>query len=496
MPSTACSRGCCALVLALMTTTPAAVVAGGWPPDHGDHPARPEAVAPPGGASRPSAGGQAATTSRDASGLDKAQLQALQVAPLPGSLKPQVSSQVEALLASPDLKQALAALKADEARFVRESIQISEIPAPTFAEAQRAKAFEKMLKANGLQNVHIDAIGNVIGVRKGGAQGPRIAVIAHLDTVFDAKTDVRVRAQGSRRMGPGLTDDSNALAMMLSWIRALNGARISTPGDLIFVASVGEEGNGDLRGAKHFFDKNTNLSAAIILEGALPDSVIMIQNTASNRFKIDFKAPGGHSYGAFGQIPSAIHAQGRFIAKVAEMQVPSSPRTTFTVGVVRGGRSVNTIAPDASLEIDLRSNGNSELEATTKMVQNFVAQAVAEENKRWGTTSLSASIRPIGARPGGITSPDQAIVHTWIAAARALGVTPLALAGGSTDAGVPISRGIPAIVMGCGGTSGGFHALDEHWDPTNAYRGVRLSFLTTLAVAGVQGVSEPTATLR
>lgn len=427
--------------------------------------------------------------------VDEALLRSMQVAPLPGSVNPEVTARVKALVASPGLQKALAALKADEARFVRESIQISEIPAPTFAEAKRARAFEQMLKANGLQDVHIDAVGNVIAVRKGVAQGPTIAVIGHLDTVFDAKTDVRVRTQGPLLMGPGLSDDSNALAMMLSWIRALNHARLATPGDLIFVASVGEEGNGDLRGVKHFFAENTNLSGVVILEGALPDPVIMIQNTGSHRFAIDFKAPGGHSYGAFGQVPSAIHAQGRFIAKVADMPVPSSPRTTFTVGVVRGGRSVNTIAPEASLDIDLRSNGHAELEAITKQVKDFVAQAVAEENKRWGTTSLSATIRQIGTRPGGTTSPEQAIVHTWLAAARTQGVTPLALAGGSTDAGVPISRGIPTIVMGCGGKSGGFHALDEHWDPTNAYRGVQLSFLTTLALAGVEGISKPTVTL-
>jgi tripeptide aminopeptidase len=439
-------------------------------------------------------------------------IESMIAAPLPKEVKPAVSTTVRQLAASAPIKTALAFLQSDESRFVNESIQISEIPAPTFVpskdpsskdpvnyELKRAEAFRDMLKANGLTDVRLDSINNVIGVRKGLGNGPKIAIIAHLDTVFPIETVVKVRREGSILYGPGLTDDSNALAMMLSWIRALQAASIQTNADLIFVGSVGEEGNGDLRGVKQFFQDHPNINAAVILEGAVPPEAIGIQNTGSYRYKIVYTGPGGHSYEAFGKVPSAIHAQGRFIAKVADLQVPAKPRTTFTVGIVRGGTSVNTIAPKAELEIDMRSNGKAELDATRAKIQTFAEEAVVEENKRWGTTtaplSLTKTITEIGNRPVGMTSPEHSMVHTWMAAAQAQGIQPKALVGASTDAGVPISLGIPTIVMGCGGKTGGFHSVTEHWDPTDTYKGVQLSFLTTMALAGVQGVSQPTLPL-
>ena len=425
-----------------------------------------------------------------------ATLKSMIAAPLSKRVNPAIARIVRDLSASAPMQKALTFLKADEERFIKESIQISEIPAPTFQEEKRAQAFASMLKANGIADTRMDSIGNVIGIRKGQANGPKVAIIAHLDTVFNATTNVKVRKQGNLLLGPGLTDDSNGLAMMLSWIRALQAAKIQTNAELMFVGSVGEEGNGDLRGVKQFFKDHTTIDAVVILEGALPPEVIGIMNTGSNRFQVDFQGPGGHSYGAFGLVPSAIHAQGRFIAKVADLQVPAQPKTTFTVGIVRGGRSVNTIAPDASLEIDIRSNGNAELQATTAKILSFINAAVAEENRRWGTTTLRQVTKQIGSRPGGATSPEHAIVQTWQASALTQGIRPEALVGASTDAGVPIARGIPTIVMGCGGKTGGFHAVDENWDPTDAYKGVQLGFLTTMSLAGVQGVSQPTLLAR
>jgi acetylornithine deacetylase/succinyl-diaminopimelate desuccinylase-like protein len=481
------------LLVAIAAATPAQTWAGGLHVGGDDH----DTHVPSPAASLQTAQVPAAASDPSAAGvLDEATLKSLTAAPLPKQVNPVVTSKVDALAASAPMKRAMGLLKAEEQRFIQESIQISEIPAPTFQEEARGKAFAAMLKANGLSDVRIDSIGNVIAVRKGVATGPKVAIIAHLDTVFDIKTNVKVRKEGSVLFGPGLTDNSNALAMMLSWLRVLNETKMQTVGDLVFVGSVGEEGNGDLRGVKQFFKDNTDISGVVILEGAIPPPAIAIMNTGTNRFQVDFRGPGGHSYGAFGQVPSAIHAQGRFIAKVADLKVPAMPKTTFTVGIVKGGRSVNTIAPDASLEIDIRSNGNTELVDTTKQVMRFVDEAVAEENKRWGVKSLSVSIKQIGARPGGMTSPEQAIVQTWMAAANAQGIKPKLLAGASTDAGVPIALGIPSIVMGCGGKTGGFHALDENWDPTDTYKGVQLSFLTTMSLAGIQGISQPTLSVR
>jgi tripeptide aminopeptidase len=477
-----------ALLLAGSSLLPTAALSGGLHAEggHGDEsPTIAATVSKPATVSDPAAAGV----------LDEVALQSLKAAPLPQQINPEVRAVVDTLAASVVMRQAFDLLKSDQARFVQEAIQLSEIPAPTFEEAKKAQAFAALLRANGLTNVRIDSIGNVIGVRKGSGKGPSIAVIAHLDTVFDAKTDLKVSKKGSLLYGPGLTDDSAGLAMMLSCLRTLNQSAIETKGDLVFVGSVGEEGNGDLRGVKQFFKDNTKISGVLIVEAA-PLQVIGIMNTGSNRFQVDFNAPGGHSYAAFGQVPSAIHAQGRFIAKVADLQVPAMPKTTFTVGLVSGGRSVNTIAPNASLEIDIRSNGNAELQATTKQVLAFAAQAAAEENKRWGSTSLSVSIKQIGARPGGMTPPESTIVQTWMAAAEAQGVKPMLLVGASTDAGVPISLGIPTIVVGFGGKTGGFHALDENWDPTNAYKGVQMSFLTMLALAGVNGITQPLIQIR
>ncbi len=427
--------------------------------------------------------------------LDAAAIKANSAAPVPKLIKPEVLSEVQRLLAAPSVRQALEILKTDESRFIQEAIQITEIPAPTFSEAARAKAFAQMLRSNGLRDVRIDAIGNVIGVRKGSGKGPTVAIIGHLDTVFPADTDVKVSKRGNRLYGRGLTDDSAAMAMQLTWLRALDKAKLRTVGDLVFVASVGEEGNGDLRGVKAFFKENPKIDGVVVIEPA-PDGAAAIMNTGSHRFQVDFKGPGGHSFVAYGQVPSAINGIGRLITKIADLKLPELPKTTVNVGIVKGGRSVNTIAPDASIEIDIRSNGGEELKAATKQVLQFVEQSVAEENARWGKTSLTVSIKQIGARPGGMTAPEQPIVHAWLAASSSLGIQPFILGGGSTDGGVPISLGIPTIVLGFGGKTFGFHAMDESWIPTNAYKGVQVSFVSLLAMAGVDGVLTPVLAIR
>lgn len=427
--------------------------------------------------------------------LDEATINSFRAAPLPKQVKPEVAAVVQKLAKSPEVQKALGLIKADEARYVKEAIQISEIAAPTFEEAKRGQAYAALLKANGLSNVRIDSVGNVIGLRKGTGNGPKIAIVAHLDTVFDAKTDVKVKPKGAVLFGPGLTDDSAALASMLSWLRAMDAAKIKTPGDLYFVGSVGEEGLGNLRGIKQFVQDHADVSAYVMLEPCPPIGV-MTANVGVTRLEISFKGPGGHSYGAYGQVPSANHALGRLIAMIADMPIPKSAKTTYTVGIIKGGRSVNTISPEASLELDIRSLGDPELKAVVKQVEGYAQQALAAENKRWGVKSLTLSMKAIGDRPGGMTPPDHPIVHGWMAASQSLGIKPMLLAGGSTDASIPLSKGIPSLVLGFGGVTGGFHALDENWNPTNAYKGVQLSFLTTLAMTGVDGVSQPLVSKR
>ena len=449
-----------------MTGAPAAMAGG---PDH-DHGASANAAA--------------------AGVLDEATVQSMVAAPLPKQVNPEVAATVERLAKAPQVQQALTLIQRDEGRFVREAIQLSEIPAPTFHEAKRAKAYASLLKANGLSDVQIDSINNVIGLRKGTSNGPKIAILAHLDTVFDLKTDVKVKKRGDVLFGPGLTDDSAALASMLSWLRALEQAKIATPGDLYFVATVGEEAAGDLMGAKQFFRNHKDIAGVVVLEPAPPNVAAIAQN-ATIRLEVSFKGPGGHAFAAYGQVPSAVHAMGRLIAKMADMPIPSNPRTSFTVGTAKGGDYVSKIAPSASIQMETRSLSRPNVERVAKQVETYAQESVAEENKRWGVKTLSVSVKEFASRLGGLTPPDHPIVSGWLAAAQQLGVKPVALAVASTDAAVPLSVGIPTLVLGFGGITGGFHAIDENWNPTNAYKGVQLSFLTTLAMAGVDGVSQP-----
>jgi acetylornithine deacetylase/succinyl-diaminopimelate desuccinylase-like protein len=298
-----------------------------------------------------------------------------------------------------------------------------------------------------------------------------------------------VKERDGKLYAPGIADDTRGLAVLLSWLKVLQDQRLQTVGDLLIAANVGEEELGNLRGIKRIFADHADIDGMVGLEPA-PDGAITVLGTGSHRYEVTFKGPGGHSYIAFGQVPSAIHGLGRAIARIAEVQTPSFPKTTFTVGTIAGGTSVNTISPDARMAIDIRSEQMDTLLATEKQILATVEKAVAEENKRWGTTSLSASTRLIGDRPAGRTPIDSVIVEAAIRANTAFG-RKSALTGGSTDANVPMALGIPAIIIGGGGKSGGFHSLGEWIDLTDAWQGAQSSLVTVLGLVGVQGVSEP-----
>jgi acetylornithine deacetylase/succinyl-diaminopimelate desuccinylase-like protein len=366
---------------------------------------------------------------------------------------------------------------------------LTEIEAPPFKEQRRAEAFLVRMKALGLADARIDAEGNVIGVRRGSGNGPRLLVSAHLDTVFPAGTDVRVKERDGRLHAPGISDDTRALSVLLSWLKVLNDQQVKTVGDLIFVGNVGEEELGNLRGMKAIFRDHLDIDGMVGLEPAA-DGTVLVLGTASHRYEVTFKGPGGHSYGAFGQVPSAVHGMGRAIARIADIETPASPRTTFTVGTVSGGTSVNTIAPDARMTVDIRSDETGPLLDTEKKVLAAIDEAVAAENKRWNVNTLSASTKLIGDRPGGRTPVDSVIVEAVVRSNAAFGHRTL-LVGASTDANVAMSLGIPAITIGTGGRTGGFHALSEWIDVTDAWQGAQNALVTVLGLVGVQGVSEP-----
>jgi tripeptide aminopeptidase len=407
----------------------------------------------------------------------------------PAPVRPEVDRAYVQLMASPTVQRLLDAVRDDHPRATVDLRRLTEIEAPPFKEQARAEAFLARLKALGLSDARIDAEGNVLGLRKGRGNGPTLLVSAHLDTVFPAGTDVTIKERDGRLYAPGISDNTRGLAVLLSWLRVLNEQQVQTEGDLLFAANVGEEELGNLRGMKRIFAEHPEIDGMVALEPA-PDDSVLIFGTASRRYEVSFEGPGGHSFGAFGRVPSAIHGMGRAIAKIADLKTPRFPRTTFTVGTVSGGTSVNTIAAQARMAIDIRSDANGPLLATEKKIFAAIDAAVREENQRWGVDTLRASSRLIGDRPGGRTPSDSAIVEAAVRANTAFGRRTV-FRGGSTDANVPMALGIPAIVVGGGGLTGGFHALDEWIDLHEAWRGAQNSLLTVLGLVGVHGVSAP-----
>ena len=233
-------------------------------------------------------------------------------------------------------------------------MELTQIPAPPFKESTRAAEFKRRIEALGLRNVHIDSVGNVIAERPGTGTGPTVVIAGHLDTVFPEGTDVTIKHKGDTLVAPGISDDDRGLASVLAVARAFEKAGLQTNGTVYFIGNVGEEGPGNLRGTRYLFAKELKgkIDYFITVDGAGLD--ITSRAVGSNRYKVTYKGPGGHSYGAFG-IPNPIHALGRAIAGISDIQVPTTPKTTFNVGVINGGTSVNSISADATMEVDMRS---------------------------------------------------------------------------------------------------------------------------------------------
>ena len=394
------------------------------------------------------------------------------------------------------VKAALAAIERDDALTFRDQLELTEIPAPPFKEAVRATEYLKRMRALGL-DARIDSEGNVIGVRKGrapaNANAPRLVLAAHLDTVFPEGTNVKVRKEGSRYYAPGIGDDTRGLAALLQVLRSMNEAKIETVGDVVFVGNVGEEELGDLRGVKALFRDDKDIDGFISIDGTSVWRVV-IGATGSRRFKITFKGPGGHSYGAFG-LPSAIHAMGRAIAKMGDVETVREPKTTFTVGTVSGGTSVNSIAAEAELGLDIRSESAAELAKVEAQMLALAQQAVDEENARWkikpGPNRISLEIKLVGDRPTGLQQVSSPVVDATRAAITSLGLEVRSLATSSTDSNLPISLGIPAATLGGGGAGGASHSPGEWFDPAGGYTGPQSIMLTVLGLVGVHGATVP-----
>jgi len=380
------------------------------------------------------------------------------------------------------VKAALEAAKRNEPKFIDEEVRICEIPAPPFHEIERGRELQRLFTGLGLKDVRMDSVGNVIGVRPGRAAHPNLVFAAHLDTVFPEGTNVKVTREGALLKGPGIGDDCRGLVEVLGVIQALNEAHLETPGTITFVANVGEEGLGDLRGVKNLF--NESMKGQIDKFISVDGTGLGITNVGvgSMRYRVTFRGPGGHSYGAFG-MANPIHAMGRAIAKISDFEVPTNPKTTFNVGRVGGGTSVNAIPFEAWMEVDLRSADVASLKSVDDKFNAAVRSAVEEENRRWNNRGkVSVSPELVGLRPAGQTPADSPIVKTAQAVSHALGIEE-SLHEGSTDSNIPMNMHIPAITISGGGRGTGAHSLGETFDTTDSWRGTQRAILLAVALA-------------
>jgi tripeptide aminopeptidase len=387
-----------------------------------------------------------------------------------------------ALLQEPGIKAALDAAKRNEPKFIDEEVRICEIPAPPFHETERGRELQRLFNNLGLKDVRVDKTGNVIGVRPGRAAHPNLVFSAHLDTVFPEGTNVKVTRDGTLLKGPGIGDDCRGLAVMLATIQALDEAHIETPGTITFVADVGEEGLGDLRGVKNLFDDSLKdqIDKFVSVDGT--GFGVTNVGVGSMRYRVTYKGPGGHSYGAFG-MANPIHAMGRAIAKIADFQVPADPKTTFNVGRVGGGTSINAIPFEAWMEVDMRSADVTSLKALDDKFNAAVRAAAEEENRRWNNRGkVTVSPELVGLRPAGQTAANSPIVQTALAVSRGLGIEET-LHEGSTDSNVPMNLHIPAITISGGGQGTGAHSLNETFDTTDSWRGTQRAILLAIALA-------------
>jgi tripeptide aminopeptidase len=403
---------------------------------------------------------------------------------------PAVEVATAALLGNPKVVKTLEDIKADDDRALAEQKRITEIPAPPYKEQVRAEYYLKRFIELGFKDASIDAEGNVIALRKGSGGGPKLVVSAHLDTVFPEGTDVTVKEKDGVILAPGIGDDSRGLAALLSLIQAMNTNDIKTVGDVLFVGTVGEEELGNLRGVKALFRDHADIDGFISIDG-LGITRIVNQATGSHRYEMIFRGPGGHSFQEFG-LPSAIHAMGRAIAKISELQTPSEPKTTFTVGTVVGGTSVNAIAAEARMAVDMRSDSTEELLKLEARLLDLVKDAVREENARWNSDKIAVEIKLIGDRPAGIVAMDSPIVQATQRAVAVVTRAPrVTFAGSSTDSNWAMSRGIPAVTVGGGGEGGNWHSRNEWYKPVDAYYGPQNALLTILVLTGLDGVTKP-----
>lgn len=410
---------------------------------------------------------------------------------------------IEKLLTSQSMQNAFAYLKKDDQQTLEQQLELVRIPAYSNYEEKRAKYFKTLMEKEGYKT-QMDEVGNVYTFIEGSGDGPTVYISAHLDTVFPLETCLDIKWDENKINVPGITDDTRGCAEILTMIRAIRKAELKPVGNIIIGGNVGEEGLGDLRGIRHFFSKHADkIDGFITVDGA--GSLICYGGTGSHRYEVTFHGLGGHSYNAFGLV-NPIHAMGRAISYISDIRTPQNPKTTFSVGVIDGGTSVNAIASECKMLVDMRSDGAAELENLDAEILKYIYKAVDEENDRWVMertykqegmhkfdidARVTVTIKSIGNRPVGNQPEHCEIVNIVSESYDILGENPTYMSNGSTDANVPISIGIPAICICGGGEGGNYHSLEEWFDPTDAYMGPQRNLLTLFAMVGLEGVSSP-----
>jgi acetylornithine deacetylase/succinyl-diaminopimelate desuccinylase-like protein len=398
--------------------------------------------------------------------------------------------QIDQLAKAKSISKALQLIEDTDTQTIEDQKTLTELPAPPFKEDQfgRSKRFAELLEEYGADSVWTDSIGNVIGLRKGTKRDSVLALAAHLDTVFPEGTDVNVTQKGDTLFAPGISDDGRGLTTVLTVLRAFDANNIQTRSDILFIGDVGEEGLGDLRGMKHLFrDNGPEIDAFISIDGSGSSS---ITNGAlgSHRYRVTFEGPGGHSWGAFGLV-NPHHALGQAITnfvKLADDYTSDGPKTSYNVGRIGGGTSVNSIPFEAWMEVDMRSLSQERLNKIDTLFHEAVQNALDTQNSiRRSGPPLSVNIKMIGDRPSGTTDPNIPLVQRAMAVREHVGKK-LYLSTSSTDSNIPISIGVPAITLDGGGAGGGAHSLDEWYVNEEGYKGIQRVFLIIAAQAGVE----------
>ena len=403
-------------------------------------------------------------------------------ASVPNHSRPAANAQ---LAEHPEVRAALAWFARNLASINDQQVRITEIPAPPFQESQRAAAVKALLASAGL-DVQIDKTGNVIGELRGASEKEIVVLSAHLDTVFPPSTEVKVRHEGDRLLAPGISDNGTGLAALIAIARACQEVRIKPRRTILFVADVGEEGEGNLRGMRALIDAyKSRVKSVIVLDGSGTDHVTT-KALASRRLEAAITGPGGHSWSDFG-MPNPINALVRASVRFINTKVPPAPRTTFNIGQIEGGTSVNSIPYEAKIKVDIRSESEDELAKLEAALRECIAAGVRDEMESSRDRSkgkLEWKVNLLGSRPGGELPPNSALLAA-LRAADEFVRNQSRVERSSTDANVPLSHGIDAISIGAGGTGGGAHSLQEWYEPAGREMGLQRALLTLIGIAGL-----------